>query len=458
MIVPVMADRALQTLVKMALEPEWEAKFEPNSYGFRPGRSAWDAIVAIHTVINLKPKWVLDADIAKCFDRIDHRALLAKVHASPTISRLIRGWLKAGVMDGGKLFPTEEGTPQGGVASPLLANVALHGLETTIRRSFKTYGSKGLYPPHLIRYADDLVVLHKDREVIERCQQIVSDWLKEMGLELKPSKTRIVHTLLPVEGKPGFDFLGFNIRQYPGGKTRTGTNPRGQRLGFKTLIKPSAEAIKRHYEKIKLLVDRHRSSKQVALIKDLNPVIRGWARYYSSVCSKASFSKIDYLVYSRLRAWAQRRHPRSPIKWRYRRYWKRTKGVIRFALPDGSFRLLTHSETPIERHTKVSGTRSPYDGDLVYWSQRMGRHPNATRRVATLLKRQKGRCRWCGLFFKAGDLMEVDHLIPEELGGKDAYFNLQLLHRHCHDAKTAQDQAEKLRTERIIAEIRNGVR
>jgi RNA-directed DNA polymerase len=152
--IPTMRDRATQTLVKLALEPEWEVKFEPNSYGFRPGRSCWDAIKQIHTCINQKPKWVLDADIAKCFDRINHQALLDKIDTFPRLRRQIRAWLQAGIMDGDALFPSEEGTPQGGAISPLLANIALHGLEKVAEKAFQ-YTRKGwYYPINVIRYAD----------------------------------------------------------------------------------------------------------------------------------------------------------------------------------------------------------------------------------------------------------------------------------------------------------------
>ncbi len=207
--IPVMRDRATQALVKLALEPEWEATFEPNSYGFRPGRSCHDAIAAIFNSICFKPKYVLDADIAKCFERIDHRALLDKLRTFSTLRRAIKGWLKAGVMDGLDLTPTTEGTPQGGVISPLLANIALHGLEAHIAdcfpRSIQVNGKQITgWRPQTIRYADDLVVLHHDVAVIEQCREIVANWLHRYGLELKPSKTRITHTLHEHEGNVGF--------------------------------------------------------------------------------------------------------------------------------------------------------------------------------------------------------------------------------------------------------------
>ena len=219
--IPTMEHRAQQALAKLALEPEWEARFEPNSYGFRPGRGCHDAIDAIYISINKQAKYVLDADIASCFDKICHWALLDKLNTFPTMSRAIRAWLKSGVMEEGKLYPTTEGSPQGGVISPLLANVALHGLETAIREGFTTREGK----PTVVRYADDFVVLHPKLEAIERAQQLATQWLLGVGLELKPSKTHIAHTLHEHERKVGFDFLGFNMPQYPAGRHRSASRP-----------------------------------------------------------------------------------------------------------------------------------------------------------------------------------------------------------------------------------------
>jgi len=245
--IPTMYDRALQALVKLALEPEWEAVFEPNSYGFRPGRSAHDAIAAIFAAIHLKAKYVLDADIYKCFDRINHKRLLEKLNTFPTFRRQIRAWLKAGVMDGKELFQTSEGTPQGGVISPLLANIALHGMEREIKAISHTFdmkrpdgtrlGSRDKQKSvNIIRYADDFVILHEDLAVVQRCKEVITEWLADMGLELKPSKTRIAHTLKNHENeKAGFNLLGFNIRQHKVGKYTSG-RVKGQLLGFKTII------------------------------------------------------------------------------------------------------------------------------------------------------------------------------------------------------------------------------
>jgi RNA-directed DNA polymerase len=278
--IPTMYERALQALVKLALEPEWEAKFEPNSYGFRPARSAHDAIGAIYLTIKQKAKYVLDADISKCFDKINHQKLLKKLQTYPSLRRQIKAWLKCGVMDGKSLFPSQEGTPQGGVISPLLANIALHGMEERVKQYAKTLkGDKTANSQALsmIRYADDFVVIHKNLQVIERCKKIIESWLNEMGLELKLSKTKITHTLTEHEGNIGFDFLGFNIRQYKVGKNRSGSN-KGGKLGFKTLIKPSAEKVKTHLRKLREIVEKSKVTTQATLIKRLNPIIRGWSK------------------------------------------------------------------------------------------------------------------------------------------------------------------------------------
>ena len=442
-----MYDRALQALVKLALEPEWEAKFEPNSYGFRPGRSCHDAVEAIFGSINNKPKYVLDADIAKCFDRIDHEALLNKLNTSPTIRLQIRSWLKAGVMDGKQLFPTSEGTPQGGVISPLLANIALHGMEERIRKEYpkKSENIKNgvrigaMYPPNIIRYADDFVILHEDITVVQRCREIISEWLKDMRLELKPSKTRLAHSLNKYEEEqPGFNFLGFYIRQWEVSKYDS-------KQGFKTIIIPSKEKQKIHYDQVASIIDIHKAAPQSALIGNLNPVIMGWSNYYSTVVSKETYSSQDDLTYQKLKAWAERRHPKKSKGWVVNKYWQ-TIGGNNWAFATrqegkAPMRLRTHAETSIIRHVKVKGDASPYDGNQKYWSSRMGTHPEVSTRVAKLLKTQKGKCTYCGLYFREEDVMEVDHIIPRIKGGKDEYKNLQLLHRHCHDRKTAEDSS-----------------
>jgi len=445
--IPTMHDRALQALVKLALEPEWEARFEPNSYGFRPGRSCHDAIGAIFTAIKHKAKYVLDADIAKCFDRINHGELLNKLNTFPTLKRQIKAWLLSGVMDGKQLFPTSEGTPQGGVISPLLANIALHGMEERIKQVAETLPGKkknNRYSLSLIRYADDFVILHENLTVVQRCKDVISEWLNGIGLELKPSKTRLAHTLNNHEGQDaGFNFLGFNIRQYPAGKYNTGCNTNGEPLGFKTLIKPSNQKVKIHYDSISEVISQHKTATQAALIARLNPTIRGWANYYRTVVSKEIYAELNTRVYRKLESWAKRRHPKKSGKWVANKYWQTIGGDnwVFATRQEGKnpLRLLKHSATKIVRHVKVKGDASPYDGNLVYWSSRMGKNPEVPKNVATLLKSQKGKCAHCGLYFTEESVLEVDHIIPKSKGGRNDYKNLQLLHRHCHDEKTASD-------------------
>ncbi|MGI0499786.1 group II intron reverse transcriptase/maturase [Arthrospira platensis CENA650] len=451
--IPTIQDRARQALVKSALEPEWESRFEGTSYGFRPGRSAQDAIGRIYTATNQGQYYVLDADIAKCFDRINHDYLLSKIHCPSILKRDLKQWLKAGVLDNGVFEDTEAGTPQGGVISPLLANIALLGMARLIETMYpKVKGVK--VKATLIRYADDFVVISPSLEIIEQCRTAISEWLKPVGLEIKPEKTRICHTLKPIEynGKieePGFDFLGFNIRQYPVGKYKSGkTGGAASRLiGHKTLIKPSQKAVA-HTEAIKGVIKQYRTAPQSALISRLNPIVQGWSNYYSAVVSVETFNKLDAIIWHMLRAWTVSRCEKASYE-KLSNYFrpgtvKLSNGKERqetwlFQTKDGH-QLWKHSYTPIVRHTLIRPDATPYDGNWTYWATRKGQAIDTPNRVAKLLKKQKGRCNWCGQFFTPSDLIEVDHIVPRSQGGKDEYKNLQLLHRHCHDDKTALDE------------------
>ena len=313
--IPTLADRARQTLVTLALEPEWEARFTANSYGFRPGRSCHDAITALFTAIGHKAKDVLDADIETCFDRIDQEALLAQVNPSPCLRRQLRAWLKAGGLDQGTLFPTEAGTRQGSPLSPRLANIALHGVATAITTAFPRSGSRNVQAPNVVVYADALVILHRDRPVVERCQPLVSAWLRPMGLALQPSKTRITHTLETTDDTPGFDFLSFHIRHYPVGKTKSGRNGRGRLHGFKTRITPSRSAIRRQRTTVHQTIARHKHAAQHRLIDALNARSRGWSNSYRHVSSAQVLRTLDHTLYMQLRAWAIHRHPNKSTRW-----------------------------------------------------------------------------------------------------------------------------------------------
>jgi RNA-directed DNA polymerase len=262
-----------------------------------------------------------------------------------------------------------------------------------------------------------------------------------MGLELKPSKTRICHSLEEYNGeKAGIDFLGFNIRHYPTGKAKSPKSSTGKTLGYTLRIKPSKEKVKLHLAKLKEVIKSHKAAPQAAMIKVLNPIIQGWSKYYSTVVSKETLSYCDHMLWQKLRAWAKRRHSNKNIHFIANKYWKTVQGRKVFTTrEDGGYTLVKHDATPTKRFVKVQNSRSPYDGDWVYWSSRMGKNPLISNRVAALLKKQKGKCPHCNGYLKTTDLMEVDHIIPRSKGGTSKLDNLQLLHRQCHDTTTALD-------------------
>ena len=449
--IPTIRERAKQALLKLALEPEWEALFESNSHGFRPGRSTHDAIETIRITISGKPKYVLDGDIAKCFDQIDHQKLLDKINTTPKFRRQIKAWLKGGVMENNLFQPTESGTPQGGICSPLLANIALHGMQHlieseypaysngTIKRSRSRFGRDDVSQPKLIRYADDLVIICDELSVILHCQQLIEEWLSEIGLKLNPSKTQVVHTLLEHNGKePGFNFLGFNIRQFPVGKHHSGKNSRQKILGFKTIISPSKQKIKEHYQHLAEKVHHLKTAPQEKLINTLNPIIRGWCNYQTPWNSSQAYSQLNYVVFRLLWRWAKRRHPNKGHKWIAKKYWKtigKDNWVFSSKKEDVQFKLHKHSSYSAgQRWTKVKQNRSPFDGDEIYWSTRLGdKYRTKDPQKARLLKGQQGKCHHCKRAFKPGDKLEKHHLLPNNQGGNNQDNNLVLLHLHCHD-------------------------
>jgi RNA-directed DNA polymerase len=282
--IPVLRDRVQQARVANALEPEWEARFEPRSYGFRPGRGCHDAIEAIYWTLKgrrSKRSWVLDADLSAAFDRIDHTRLLAHLGSFPARG-MIAGWLAAGVIEQGRFTPTEEGTPQGGVVSPMLLNIALHGMEEAAGVRYLRRDTRGVETtansPVLVRYADDFVVMCHTRQQAEQVWQRLGEWLAPRGLQFNQDKTHIVHV------EQGFDFLGCNVRRYRG----------------KLLIKPSPAAVKRIRDRLAAEVRSLRGANAEAVIRRLNPIIRGWAAYYRSVVSKEVFSAVDNHLWQHL--------------------------------------------------------------------------------------------------------------------------------------------------------------
>ncbi|WP_444979970.1 reverse transcriptase domain-containing protein, partial [Limnospira platensis] len=346
---------------------------------------------------------------------VNHEYLLSKIHCPSRLKRDLKQWLKAGVLDNGVFEDTKTGTPQGGVISPILANIALLGMGRLIE---KMYPKNNKPYTMAIRYADDFVVISKDLGIIEQCKTAISEWLKPIGLEIKPEKTRICNTLKSIEynGKteePGFDFLGFKIRQYPVGKYRTGMTPHGKPLGHKTHIKPSQKAVA-HTEAIKGVIKQYKTAPQSALINKLNPIIRGWSNYYSAVVSTETFNKLDFIIWQMLRAWTVSRCGKASYE-KLSNYFrhetiKLSNGKERhenwmFQTKDG-FRLWKHNWTPIVRHTLIRPDATPYDGNWTYWATRKGQAIDTPNRVAKLLKKQKGKCTWCGQFFTPSDIIE----------------------------------------------------
>jgi RNA-directed DNA polymerase len=363
--IPVIADRAQQARVANALEPEWEARFEPRSYGFRPGRGCHDAIEAIFQAAKggngASPRrlWVLDADLAAAFDRIDHDHLLGQLGTFPA-RELIAGWLKAGVVENGRFTPTGEGTPQGGVVSPALLNVALHGMEHAAGVRYQRTGSTAAFAvtgsPVLIRYADDLVAFCHTRHEAEQVKAGLASWLAPRGLVFNEDKTRIV-TL-----GEGFDFLGFSVRRYHS----------------KLLIKPSKAAVRRIRERLRTEIRSLRGANAQAVIARLNPIIRGWSAYYRTAVSSEVFAELDHYLWKLTYKWARHSHPNKPTWWVTRRYFgkfcKSRQDQWVFGDRGSGAYLLRFSWTKIVRHQMVRGTSSPDDPALTaYWAARRRR-------------------------------------------------------------------------------------
>lgn len=439
--IPVIADRCLQALTVNALEPEWEARFEPRSYGFRPGRGCHDAIVAIHTTASrtdAKRRWVLDADLAAAFDHLNHDHILQSLGTFPARGMVAR-WLKAGVIEDGRFASTEEGAPQGGVISPLLMNVALHGMEAAAGVRYYLTGTRAGKTmsecPVVIRYADDLLALCHSREQAEQVRQRLAEWLAPRGLVFNQDKTQITHL------DQGVDFRGFTIRRYPNGKL---------------LTKPSNDALRRIRKRLSVEVKALRGSNADTVIAKLNPIITGWAAYYRIGASKRAFGALDAHLWKLVHKWARFTHPNKPTRWVIAQYFglfnpaRRDKWV--FGSQETGFYLRKLAWTPIVRHRMVTGTASPDDPTLIdYWYLRRRRNPPPLGvTMLLLLRAQHGRCPLCGAL-----LLHTDHepQSPREwekwlmatrtafrkhaitawgAGTPDERTATRLIHRHCH--------------------------
>jgi RNA-directed DNA polymerase len=413
--IPTVRDRIEQAIVKNSLEPEWEAVFEQHSYGFRPGRSCQDAIEQCFLRLQKgKDTWVLEADIKGFFDNIAHESILTMMSKFPK-RELIKGWLKAGFVFQGKLNPTEQGTPQGGVISPLLANIGLHGLETYIKATNPKLG--------VVRYADDFIVTARDKHSLEVAQTLIQAWMSERGLELSAEKTVITSM------KDGFDFLGFNPRHYDG----------------KLLIKPSKKKVLAFCKRLGEEIINLNGAKQEVLIKKLNPILRGFANYYKGVVSKEIFSYINNRVWQYLWRWAKRRHPNKSKEWVRKRYFKTIKGnrwIFACTTSDRKGKdkelvLYRIVSTPIERHIKVKGDASPDDPLLrEYWDkrhQKLGKTRfDKSSKLYTIAENQEWKCPKCGEPLFNGEEIETHHIVPVAEGGTYDVENLQHLHKPCH--------------------------
>ena len=421
--IPTIMDRCLQARVKNALEPEWEAKFEVSSYGFRPGRGCHDAMATLHNICSHhkgKKRWIVDADIKGAFDNIDHEYLLNVLKDTPG-RELVRQWLKAGYVEDGVKHDTPAGTPQGGVISPLLANIALHGMEEALgiarRPDFSIIGNRAL-----VRYADDFVALCESREDAEEVVKTLKVWLKKRGLELSEEKTRIVHLT------EGFDFLGFNVRLY---KAKTKSS------GYKLLIKPSKASVKAIRRRLKEECRSLIGANAQAVVSRLNPIIRGWSNYFRVHVSKETYDSLDNWMFFREQRWTKRTHATKSWKWR-KRYWgrfhpRRNDNWVFGDKQTGTF-LYKFSWTKIRRHIKVKGNYSPDDPTLRdYWEKRRSRAtylPPYLQRVAFL---QGFKCPVCGQgLFNDEELHKHHMILDKENKDREKPENLRLVHLYCH--------------------------
>jgi len=424
--IPTMKDRAMQALHLLALEPVSETTADSNSYGFRPERATADARERGFQVLakRLNAEWVLEADIKGCFDHISHEWLLENI---PLDRKILREWLKAGVIYNGKFTDTETGTPQGGIISPTLANLALDGLEKVLNQNFKILqyrenGERKSKNPkvNFIRYADDFIITGDSKEQLEdEVKPLVESFLKERGLELSPEKTKITHI------NDGFDFLGWNFRKYDS----------------KLLIKPSKDSIKNVLGKVKVILDSNKNAKTENVINLLNPVITGWANYHKGTVAKETFSYVDHQVWIKTWKWAERRHPNKGKLWIKNKYFKTVdnRNWVFSGENQGehSTRLAVMSAVPIERHIKIQADANPYDPKYEqYFEKRlevkMTKESVRRTKLAKLWVQQKGICPVCKTRIDNVENFNIHHIVEKAKGGKDINSNLVILHPNCH--------------------------
>ncbi|RJW26979.1 group II intron reverse transcriptase/maturase [Ruthenibacterium lactatiformans] len=414
--IPCMYDRAMQALYALALDPVSETTADEKSFGFRRGRSAQDACEYIFTALSRRtsPEWVLEGDIKGCFDHISHDWLIDHI---PMDKSVLKQFLKAGFVFQNELFPTDEGTPQGGVISPILANMALDGMQKVLSDRFHTnrlgkidLRFKNAHKVNLVRYADDFIVTAATKEIAEEAKEIIRGFLCTRGLELSEEKTLITHV------DDGFDMLGWTFRRFK----------------EKLIVKPSKKSVKALNASLhNTVLERGKAWRQEDLIRVLNRQLRGWANYHQSVCAKDAFSRTDHILYEMLWRWAKRRHPKKNRKWITANYWY-SKGLRNWVFSTKNAELIRLGEVPIIRHTKVRMSANPYL-DSEYFIQR--KIQNGMKRLSGRFKKiwrnQNGCCYHCGQPMEISDEREIFYKIPKSMGGKDDVPNMAYVHKYC---------------------------
>jgi RNA-directed DNA polymerase len=435
--IPVMADRAMQALHLLGLDPIAESQADGHSYGFRLERRCADALAQTHLLLSHRhgPEWVLEGDIKACFDRISHEWLLTHV---PMDQQLLRQWLKAGFLEKHAWFATTEGTPQGGIISPALANWTLDGLQRLLTEHFaRTPTGQGKSKVHLVRYADDFLITGTSKELLrDQVQPLVAHFLQGRGLELSHEKTKITHI------DAGFDFLGQNVRRYRCGKV---------------LTKPSAKSVQTFLAKIQETIDRSGSQTVGEMILRLNQQIKGWTMYHRYAASKRTFNYVDHRISQMVWRWCRRRHRKKGWKWIKMKYFQRDghrHAVFTGLLlnPKGQGRpiqLMEAAKVRIIRYVKIRSAVNPYDPQWeLYLEARWGWQLTQTltghSRIEDLWKGQEGRCVVCGQPLRlAEDDYQIHHRIWRSRGGLDTADNMELLHANCHRQIHVQERRTK---------------
>jgi RNA-directed DNA polymerase len=435
--IPTLANRVNQEIVRQAIEPITEYHFLPCSYGFRPKRSCHDAIKDIHTKMSQASakRWVVEGDIKGCFDNINHSHIITTLRhwkVPKWTLKVINRMLESKIFHNGEICESITGTPQGGVISPMLANVALTILDEEMQRKFgwksSINGKRQTVNP-IIRYADDFIIICDSPEKAKQIKEWLNAFLfGRIGLELSDEKTHITHI------SKGFDFLGVNFKKY---KTTT------RRSGEILLPKPSKEKIKDHLYQIKQTIKSLRTAPQLAVIQKLNPIIRGWGNYYRHVVSKEIFCSIDYQIWWKLYRWAKRRHPNKTDRWALRRYFS-TRGNWKTVFTERKTQntLARMATIPIKRYTKVKGEMRVYDKNAIkYWQEREQKNAKLAifkieSTTGKLMRQQKGNCAFCKTRITFHDIRTSDvhqhHMKPRQHGGNNKLSNLRLLHNECH--------------------------